>query len=225
VSTAGGTADRFLSLSWLSKLMAGESSCEWAAWFRARHRQYKRTPPSVDLAQWSVQHTQLLSQLAHERDALGETTYRENQNAIKLGIAPGMLLGGKPDLVSIAPDGTATVYDTKTGKPRQSDLIQVMLAMLCLPRHSRYADHAPLEGCVVYGSGERTAIPAAAVHPEFKARARFFVDLLNSEVAPRRSPSVEECRFCDISKEHCPDRVEPADEEAGAAIAFDPDWK
>jgi hypothetical protein len=44
--------------------------------------------------------------------------------------------------------------------------------------------------------------------PEFKKRARYFADLLDSDVVPDRAPSPDECRFRDISTGDYPERVD-----------------
>ena len=39
----------------------------------------------------------------------------------------GSVVNGKPDLIALNPDGTATIYDVKTGQARASDEVQVKL--------------------------------------------------------------------------------------------------
>jgi hypothetical protein len=61
----------------------------------------------------------------------------------------------------------------------------------------------------MYAEGDPTWIPAeAALAPEFKNNARYYVDLLAGDTVPPRVPSAQECRFCDISGDDCPSRIE-----------------
>lgn len=47
--------------SWITKLLAGESQCAWAAWFRAHHR-YDKLPRDADLAAWTSGHTAMVGE-------------------------------------------------------------------------------------------------------------------------------------------------------------------
>ena len=46
-------------VTWLSKLLAGENSCEWASWFKAHHESgsYQKVPSTFDQAAWQMEHT------------------------------------------------------------------------------------------------------------------------------------------------------------------------
>ena len=45
--------------TWLTKLLTGENSCEWAAWFKSQHESWssEKTPSTFDVVQWQVAHT------------------------------------------------------------------------------------------------------------------------------------------------------------------------
>lgn len=202
----------YVWVTWLSRLMAGEVQCVWAPWFRTHFTEYKRPPSDVQLAQWQAEHTRLLLELAGEREALGEIVYRETQNRFQVRWPSGVVLAGAPDLVAIDRDRNVVVYDVKTGQQRQSDLIQVMLYTLCLPAGSPIYKGRRVSGCVVYKSGERAAVPSEAISVDFRETARYFLDLLDSETSPRRRPSVHECRYCDITRDDCNDRIERSDD-------------
>ena len=58
--------------TWLSRLMAGDSSCEWGAWFKSHFQGYAKAPSDFDLAAWTIKHTRLLRELRIERQAAGE---------------------------------------------------------------------------------------------------------------------------------------------------------
>ena len=46
-------------VTWLTKILSGENSCEWASWFRARHENgsWEEVPGDFDLAGWQMAHT------------------------------------------------------------------------------------------------------------------------------------------------------------------------
>ena len=198
--------ERYLWLTWLSKLMAGETSCVWSPWYRVRIAGYKRTPSDFDADRWSAMHGVHLAKLIAEREALGESVRRKSQNTFSLSVAPGLTLAGRPDLIAIAPDGKITVYDVRTGLPRRTHVDQIMLAMLYLPKTQRYLGQA-IHGCVVYTSGSRVYLPASAMSQYFQEQAQEYIDVLNADSPPSRAPSPQECRLCDLTEEDCPERA------------------
>ncbi len=202
----------YVPVKWLAKLMAGETTCEWSPWFRAHYTGYRKAPFDSHMARWLADHSRLLSTLASESRAEGHAVFTESQNAFRLPMGGGLKLGGKPDLVAVRADGSMTIYDAKTGSPRVSDTTQVMLYMLCLPASPGPNKGRPADGCVVYGQGDRVPIPSSAITEAFKSNARYFLDLLRADEAPSRSASPNECRFCDLTRADCPDRVEWTDQ-------------
>lgn len=52
----------FVWVTWLSGLLSGATTCEWAAWFKAHHFYEKRLREG-DLAMYQIQHTTLLMQV------------------------------------------------------------------------------------------------------------------------------------------------------------------
>jgi hypothetical protein len=207
----------YVWVTWLSRLMAGEAHCEWATWFRAHYTGFRKAPSDFQRAQWMAEHTRGVSELARERTALGETVFKEDQNAFKLtATKAGLVLSGKADLVAQDAAGATTVYDMKTGVQHESHAIQVMLYMLCLPYASERFRGKELAGCVVYKDGTRVAIPASAITDAFRHSVRYFVDLLDEAEPPPRTPSEAECRYCDLTSDDCPERIEP--EEAATEL-------
>ena len=49
----------YIWIAGLTKLMTGESSCEWAAWFKAHHetRSWAEMPDSFDQTRWQMEHS------------------------------------------------------------------------------------------------------------------------------------------------------------------------
>lgn len=198
----------YVWVTWLSRLMAGDVRCQWAPWFKTHYTGYAQAPSDFQLAAWTVEHTQLLDELVKERAKLGEGIYREVQNAFRVRRPSGLVIAGKPDLIAIDQRGHCTVYDAKTGKPRQSDIIQVMLYIMFLPYASPLYEGKDLSGCLVYKDGSRSDIPHKSIDDAFQNNVTYFLDILESTSPPIRMPHSIECRFCDITNADCPDRKE-----------------
>jgi hypothetical protein len=125
-----------------------------------------------------------------------------------------LVLAGKPDLLWVDAQGHVTVCDLKTGQERASDVTQVQLYMLCLPYTSPVCKGKTVDGCLIYTNGARAkVIEADWVDDDFKRTARRLVDLLDSDTPPARSPSLSECRWCEITAADCPDRVSPDNDD------------
>ncbi len=193
----------YVWVTWLSRMMAGDSKCHWAPWFKTHYTDYQRKPSDFQVAVWNVDHTQLLDEIVKERAGLKEGTYREDQNKFRVRRPSGLVIAGKPDLITMDQDGRCKVYDAKTGSPKQSDIIQVMLYMIGLTHSSPIYQGKQFAGCVVYKSGERSEIPAKAVNKAFMEQVSYFLNILEQEKPPDSTPSFMECRFCDITEEDC----------------------
>ena len=120
----------YIWLTWLSKLLAGETVCPWSVWFRANHDSGSWQPIASDFdeATWKARHTRALTDRATRFTAHGLQVRLEDQNAFRLR-GKTAALGGKPDIIaSPARDATrGTVVDVKTGRPKASDIVQVQL--------------------------------------------------------------------------------------------------
>lgn len=203
----------YVYVTWLSRLMSGEVGCKWASWFKTHYTEWERAPSDFQLAVWTVDHTQLLDELSKERSEQGEAVYREDQNQFRVRRPSDLVIAGKPDLVVIDQSDKCTVIDAKTGKPRQSDIIQVMLYMMFLPYASPLYRGKDLSGCVAYKTGNKTDIPANTIDDAFKKSVTYFLDILESSEAPERVPSSVECNYCDITNTDCPERRETGSEK------------
>ncbi len=212
----------FVWITWLSRLMAGEQNCEWASWFKARYEHYDKAPSDFDTAKWNIEHTLQLRRLRLERRKLGERVFLQGENAIRLTLPSGVVLAGKPDLITL-PDGQPTapsdgqpttlwigqptIHDVKTGRERCSDRIQVMLYMHLAPQAlPAYAGTRPA-GCIVY-NGSKVDIPPEAVDQKFIEAFEYFLDVIAGPEPAWKVPSCHECRFCDIARTECPERIE-----------------
>jgi hypothetical protein len=195
----------FIWISWLSKVMAGEKQCEWAPWFRS-HYIWDKVPSGLDLAKWTADHAQLLRARRAALEAQGFTVYAEDQNSFTLIGKTGIDVSGKPDIVAIRGQ-EAYVEDCKTGTPRHSDHLQVLLYMLCLPHVEGPWKGRKLDGRIVYGN-TIVDIPSSKIDTNLKDLFRKTVLTIGGQEPARKVPSWGECRYCDISRADCPERIE-----------------
>ena len=71
------------------------------------------------------------------------------------------------------------------------------------------------EGVVVYADGSEKRISADSVDDAFVSWVTGFMRKMNSDMPPRRVPSLAECGWCELTSADCPDRIEPdADSDA-----------
>ena len=197
----------YVWVTWASKLLAGEASCQWASWFKARHdgNSWTRMPSDFDQVGWLTAHTSLVDKISEDRRADDYTVLVEGQNSMTLR-GRSATLAGKPDLVASKGD-IVTVIDAKTGRASPAHSVQVMMYMYMLPRALPQYEGLTISGQVAYPD-HVVDVPANAVNKEFVGRLREMVNRLASETPPRKAPSFSECRFCEITVADCPDRVD-----------------
>lgn len=199
-------AEPYVWVSWLTRLLAGESSCVWSTWFRAHHLPAKQ-PTDFDLGAWQVEHSAMLRKTAAEHRQQGHTVYTEGQNLFALKGRAGTL-AGKPDIVAVR-ETMGLVTDTKTGSPKASDRVQVMIYMWALPKTNPAFAGLRFDGQVIYKTGH-SVILAEEVDAVFIKRVGDLMTEVCREVEPSKAPSFGECRSCPLTPEDCADRVESA---------------
>ena len=86
----------YVWVTWLSKLMAGETTCQWSSWFKAHHTEYSRAPGDFQLAAWTAEHTRILDEVSKEQEKQGETVYKEGQNKFLAKRPSGLAVAGTP---------------------------------------------------------------------------------------------------------------------------------
>ena len=152
----------YIWITWLTKLLTGEHSCEWAAWFKAHHeaRSWEKMPDPFDQTRWLMEHTARVVEVREQWEADGYRVFTEGQNAFALR-GRSATLGGKPDLVAVK-DGEGAIIDIKTGQPYPSHAAQVMLYMYAVPKALGRHGGIAFTGSVVY-PGHSVEIPASAV--------------------------------------------------------------
>src|SRR6266850_353660 len=93
----------YIYVTWLSGLLSGDKSCEWATWFQTHFQGFNKTVRDFNFARWNQDHTALLNRKREELEKAGHSVYVEGQNKFSLqgGVAT---LGGKADLVGLQDD-------------------------------------------------------------------------------------------------------------------------
>ncbi|MFL6332028.1 MAG: PD-(D/E)XK nuclease family protein [Pyrinomonadaceae bacterium] len=206
----------YVSTTWLSKLLVGEQSCEWAAWFRANHERYERAPSTFDSTGWRLAHTALLDRMYGQLIEAGQAVSVEAQNRFSLQ-GKCATLKGKPDLIGL--NGSGTICDVKTGQPKASDQVQVMIYMWATPLAFPKYSGVRFDGLVVYPDHE-VSIPAGSVDSGFVAKLADLIKRVSADTPPRRVPSADECKFCDLTVKDCLERVEAEAEGLVTTEAF-----
>ena len=73
----------YVWVSWITKLLAGESSCVWSAWLRA-HYQTAKAPNGFDMGSWQMDHSAMLRKTAAKHEKEGCEVFTEGQNLFVL---------------------------------------------------------------------------------------------------------------------------------------------
>jgi len=207
-------SDPYIWVTWLTKLLAGESQCEWSSWYRAHHKSYDKVPADFDLAKWTIEHNELVSSRREELREDGYRVYVEDENAFKRIGKTGIVVSGKPDLLAIR-DGHGLIEDCKTGRPRTSDQLQVLVYLLLLPIKDPRCANVELSGRVVYKTNT-VDVPAEGLDDAFKNRFVELVHRVGGESPLPKAPTWSECRWCDIGPADCLYRVTEPPESAEA---------
>ena len=201
----------YVWVTWLSRLLVGDASCEWASWFKAHHSGYAKATRDVSLSTWKMHHTRLLNDVRDRLEAEGHTVTIERANWFRLQGGSGAIVAGQADLIAVGADGQMTVYDVKTGAQRDSDVAQVMIYMYALPLVAGSAwQGKSLDGRVVYRDGTEIHIPAPAIDTDFREGLHDLIRRVVSDDPARRVPSPPECNWCDLTDLDCPERIDSA---------------
>jgi hypothetical protein len=196
----------YIWVTWLTRLLVGEHSCEWSAWFKAQHEgsSWEKVPQSFDMTAWQVDHTALLREVREQLQTEGKTVYTEGQNSFHLR-GNTATLGGKPDLIATS-HGEGIIIDVKTGKHSPAHHVQVMVYMYAVPLVLRHFKGIEFTGRVIYRD-KVVDIPASAIDAPFVDNLSSLVKRLSSPTPAIKVPNAVECGFCEITKTDCPERV------------------
>ncbi len=208
----------YIWATWLPRLLTGENSCEWAAWFKAHYKNWSRAPSDFDQARWLMLHTALLNEQRDQWEADGYQVGIEGQNKFEVR-GRSANLSGKADLIA-RQDDEAVIVDTKTGQESASHIVQVMIYMYAIPMALAMYQDLKISGQVAYR--DRTIhIPAEEVDDRFRESLNRLILRIASDTPARKVPSYQECRFCDIGAAYCPERVDGfGQEDSGSTVDF-----
>ena len=197
----------YIWVTWLTKLMVGENSCEHSSWFKAQHESgsWAKAPSDFNQVGWLLSHTAAINKNRDLWEEGGYQTLTEGQNSFAWE-TDHATIGGKPDLIALK-DEDGTIIDVKTGRPSPSHIVQVMLYMHMLPRALPQYEGKLFDGLVVYPDHEVPISPLDVNQPFLDALSAL-VERLASQQQARKVPSLGECRFCDITLADCPERLE-----------------
>ena len=200
------TGGPYIWITTLAKLLTGENSCEWAGWFKAHHQSWKKPPTDFDSTKWMLEHTALVNRERESFENIGYEVHTENQNLFRLKGATATI-AGKPDLIG-EKTNEILISDAKTGNPQP---LSPGPGPDLPVRHSQSRSQGSKTSRPGARSDTRTATSAArrsSVTPDFVANLASLIRRLAADVPARRVPSVQECRYCEITKADCPDRME-----------------
>lgn len=188
-------------VTWLAKLLAGETQCAYATWYKGRHMRYEKRPlaSGTDLASWAAAHDAQVQATRDRLVAAGWQVTLERQNELEV-VGSLAVVAGKPDLVATKADEggpTVQVIDEKTGAPKPSDLEQVRLYLYAIGRTRADLQDGGVCGLVHY----RPPTPPALVGPDpsLSERLGALVRTVAADVPPPQTPSRSECERCDIA--------------------------
>jgi hypothetical protein len=221
----------YIWVSWLTKLLSGEDRCWYRLWYKVHFKYEKVADPACDACKdggtggpcqdlegcrvsffraYNVKHDAITDRREAELKADGYVTRKEKDAEFKLqGKAADV--AGKPDLVGIKGD-YVVVIDAKSGRRRESDHWQVLIYIFGLPL-SWLAGTFKLQGEVAYKDGNMAVQPMT---PAVRDKIVAAINRASAEEEPEASPSINECRFCDVAR--CEFRARP--EEAGDATRY-----
>ena len=95
-----------------------------------------------------------------------------------------------------------------------------MIYLQLLPWAQPELKELTVKGLLVYGDHEEVIEPEQ-VDAQFRQALKNLVGRLDNTREPAvKVPAWSECQYCDISKAHCPERVERPDRSVGAIQRF-----
>lgn len=186
----------------LAKLLIGDQSCQFQAWIKGHYRIDKVKRDESNLTQWKMRHTEQLTAATARFRSEGWKCTVERYFRVT---GTSAILTGKTDLITQKDGKRPVIRDVKGGDPQDSDLLQVQIYQVAIPL-AWSAPEMQFDGEVIYATHTvpSTSAAAQAIKPKLFGLLR----QLGTDVRPPASPSEQTCRFCDVSKSDCPDRIE-----------------
>ena len=199
-------SEPYIWTTWLTKLLVGEESCEWGAWFKAHNQSYDKVPDTFDRTKWQIEHTALLRDIREKLESESYVVFLERQNNFRLrGRQSGIVVGGQPDLIAVK-GNLGLICDAKTGQARPSDHVQVMIYMWAIPLAFRQYSAVTFDGEVTY-QDQQVPIPSSAINESFISNLAKLVQRVGGSKPLSKVPSAAECGFCQIASTECSERI------------------
>ena len=177
---------------------------------------WEKPPSDFDTTAWMLEHTALVNKERESLEGTGYVVHTENQNLFRLR-GTTATIAGKPD-----PIGEKTneilISDAKTGHRSPSHRAQVQIYQYAVPKALTQFQGKQARGQVRYPDSY-VGSPATSVTPDFVANLGSLIRRLADDVPARRVPSAQECRYCDITRADCPDRMEDSGRIHGRLLA------
>ena len=106
----------YVWVTWLSRLLVGDASCERASWCKAHHSGYAKASRDFSLSTWKMHHTRLLNDVLDKLEADQHTVSTERANWFKLKGGSGAMVAGQADLIAVSQDGQAQYVTSRPGR-------------------------------------------------------------------------------------------------------------
>ena len=197
-------------ITWLTPLLAGEDSCEGKVYTKGHfsnvekysREELKEIYPDNGRFKdqdWDSAHTAMLNNLRAEYQPKSKTVLKERDWKI-VGKESGTTVAGKIDLVTLEPN---LVIDAKTGKPKNSHILQVRAYLLAIKLGAVPGITGEFKGLLRYPDHEVEVSYDPAFPNHFYSLVKRLAKLGQSNGL--WVPSYNECRFCDLKE--CSSRV------------------
>lgn len=192
----------YVWVSWITALLAETDQCRWKVWTKANFRYAKLAGAGgFDLKEWTKQHDEMVNTRAAKLKLEGFDVRVEEENSFKLDGERGTL-AGKPDIIALkAADKYAKVIDVKSGREKPADRWQVKVYIFA--KRLLSLKEWRVDGEIEY-RGRHEVVPFLEVDSGAIAKIADVMKMATGEIAPPRTPSQAECKWCDVAD--CPDR-------------------
>lgn len=187
----------------LAKIMSGDLKCQYQYWYRTNYF-FDSLPSDFNTLEWQANHTKLLDQMNDQLTEDGHSTRTEAELRKELfeivpNVPKGIDIVGKMDIIS-KKGLELVVHDSKTGKAKGSDILQVQIYMYLLSKNPKLAAYT-IKGHVQYLNGKEENI--GRLPDEFEENFNHFVKKMVDSVNPMQRVPGWDCKYCPISNLDC----------------------
>ncbi len=195
----------YIWVTWLTKLLTGADSCEWATWFKS-HFTFEQESTGFDIEGWERLHTEYM-QITQEEiyNTYGPepVVTVEGENSFKVEGKSGIIIAGKPDII-LRHQSENSVYDVKTGNPQPFHKTQLLIYMWALPQLPEFKG-VTFDGVLAY-KDHMVHIPASDLTGQFIGQLIGLIKRVGSAQEALKVSSSFECGNCKITINDCPEK-------------------